>query len=322
MINYDGVVPRDDVFELYWHFASERHQAYLRRLEGESQPWTDDSVLQQYKFCNVYRVLDRVTQFLLTDVLYADDVPNEPRAQLFRALVFRFFSKPETWIYLENSVGQITDSAFDKQTFVAALDDLKSSGQSIYTGAFILCANNAFDAASKHANHAELFSRIASGEYDTLDRILSAESLQQVYEALLELPLIGKFMAYQIAIDMNYSAAIDFPEDSFVVAGPGAERGIAKCFESKGSKSTAELIQWIQHNQEELAHSYGYEAPTLFGRRLQSIDCQGLFCETDKYARVVRPDIKSARKRMKSTFKPRSKVDQPFLPPKWNILKY
>ena len=52
------------------------------------------------------------------------------------------------------------------------------------------------------------------------------------------------------------------------------------------------------------------------------IDCQNLFCETDKYARVAHPDIRGLndRIRIKQQYINRGlkKIDY-FYPPKWGI---
>jgi hypothetical protein len=57
----------------------------------------------------------------------------------------------------------------------------------------------------------------------------------------------------------------------------------------------------------------------LWGRPLQAIDCQGLFCETDKYCREAAPELASARKRIKARFSPASEPVRLFFPPKWAI---
>ncbi|MER3438855.1 MAG: hypothetical protein C4346_15405, partial [Chloroflexota bacterium] len=66
-------------------------------------------------------------------------------------------------------------------------------------------------------------------------KIARARSLEEVYHSLLAYPLIGPFLAYQLAIDLNYSELIDFDENDFTVPGPGAVRGIRKCFVHTGS---------------------------------------------------------------------------------------
>jgi 5-hmdU DNA kinase-like protein len=311
--------PRDEAFALYWHFASERQAIFHRRLANETGPWTADPTLSTYKFCNTFRVADRVSQFLVDKVLYAraDDTSTED--QVFRALVFRFFSREATWEHLERVLGPVTVKDFCEAAFAAALDDRRASGSKLYTGAFILCANAAFGRPTKHANHAALFTHIANDEQGVLTALVNATSVGDLYSTLIALPLIGQFMAYQIAIDINYGPAFGFDESSFVAAGPGAVRGIRKCFESTGALSDAALIQWVQANQVELAASYDRAAPTLFGRPLQSIDCQGLFCETDKYCRVALPGLVSQRKQIKAVLRPNDNITTLVVPPHWNL---
>jgi hypothetical protein len=55
------------------------------------------------------------------------------------------------------------------------------------------------------------------------------------------------------------------------------------------------------------------------GRPLHAIDCQGLFCETDKYCRQAAPELASARKRIKAWFTPTPEPIRLFFPPKWGI---
>lgn len=51
-------------FPSFIAFVIERYRIYERRAAGKPQPWTKDPILKQYKFCNVYRELDRVTMWL------------------------------------------------------------------------------------------------------------------------------------------------------------------------------------------------------------------------------------------------------------------
>ena len=61
---------RQEVYDLYWYFACERQNIFWKKINGESAPWTNDKILQEYKFCNSYRVNDRVSQYLLKNVIY------------------------------------------------------------------------------------------------------------------------------------------------------------------------------------------------------------------------------------------------------------
>ena len=62
---------RQEVYDLYWYFACERQNIFWKKINGESAPWTNDKILQDYKFCNSYRVNDRVSQYLLKNVVQA-----------------------------------------------------------------------------------------------------------------------------------------------------------------------------------------------------------------------------------------------------------
>ena len=59
---------RQEVYDLYWYFACERQNIFWKKINGESAPWTEDKILQEYKFCNSYRVNDRVSQYLLKNI--------------------------------------------------------------------------------------------------------------------------------------------------------------------------------------------------------------------------------------------------------------
>ncbi|HEY1835708.1 MAG TPA: nucleotide kinase domain-containing protein [Candidatus Saccharimonadales bacterium] len=53
------------------------------------------------------------------------------------------------------------------------------------------------------------------------EKLLSADSLAAMYQLLHSYPLMGDFMSYQVAIDLNYSPFVNFSENDFVIAGPG-----------------------------------------------------------------------------------------------------
>lgn len=220
--------PRRGVYEFYWHFASERHLAFERRVSGQAPPWTDDPILREYKFCNVFRAADRVSQYMIREVCYHDEACSA-EDRLFQIVAFRTFSKVETWHSLREHLGRyptLDDLADD--AFGQGLEQVKVRNGGLYTGAFILCAADAYGQPSKHRNHVELFRHMFLQD-DLGARLQEATSLRQVYDELHRYPLIGDFMAYQMAIDLNYSAVINFSENDFTQAGSGALRGIRKC---------------------------------------------------------------------------------------------
>lgn len=310
------MIPRQGVFDTYWRFASARQEIFFRRVKNLPPPWTTDQILSHHKFCNTYRASDRVSQYLIRNVIYSG-CQNEEEV-LFRILLFKLFNKIETWQHLERRLGIINLAGFNFDVYANLLKEVIKSGNPVYTSAYMSCASKAFGYDRKHENHLALIDK-AFNEDHIATRIIKARSLEDVYQTLLSYPLIGKFMAYQLAIDINYSEVVNFRENSFTVAGPGAERGIRKCFVDVAGKSDHYIINWMVENQEREFQRLGIRFRSLWGRPLQCIDCQGLFCETDKYCRVAFPELKSNRTRIKAKFRPNWKIISYFFPPKWKI---
>jgi hypothetical protein len=121
--------------------------------------------------------------------------------------------------------------------------------------------------------------------------------------------------------DIAYGPDVNFSEMEFVVPGPGAKDGLRKCFASFGGLSEVDLMKYVADNQEREFAERGLVFRTLWGRPLQLIDCQNLFCEVDKYCRVFHPELsgKSGRSRIKQKFMPSSSEFAPLFPPKWSL---
>ena len=60
-----GRLKPSQIYNTYWRFAAERQCVFFRRFEGSPAPWTQDPVMRAYKFTNVYRASDRVSQYLI-----------------------------------------------------------------------------------------------------------------------------------------------------------------------------------------------------------------------------------------------------------------
>ncbi len=304
------------VFDTYWKFAVARQQIFHKRVRGEEPPWTNDPVLSSYRFTNAYRASDRVSQFLIRNVLYSGS--QDPDEIVFRCLLFKIFNRIETWNHLTEKFGPISWSTFSYKRYAASLDSLFKKS-TVYSAAYIMPSPR-MGAQRKHRNHLMLLeSMIRNG---LPQKIAKAPSLESVYHSILSYPSIGPFLAFQFAIDLNYSSCCNFSEMDFVVAGPGARSGIRKCFVDSAGFSEAEIIEIVAKRASEEFARQGLRFEDLWGRRLQLIDCQNLFCEVDKYARVVHPEWSgpSARTRIKQKFTARARPTPQWYPPKWGLI--
>lgn len=307
------------VFETYWRFAAERQDIFFRRLADPVGPWTDDPILASHRFTNAYRVSDRVSQYLIREIQYHPERPDTPEELFFRTVLFKLFNRIETWQALESQLGPLTWSATDLDEVCRVLDEMMAQQKRLYSAAYIMPAPS-FGYPRKHANHLALLVQMMEDKLP--DRIHQAPTLRAVYEMLAQYRGIGPFLAYQYTIDLNYSNFLCHDEGTFVIAGPGALDGIAKCFSDPVIRDPEEIIYWVCERQDREFAALGLKFQSLFGRPLQPIDCQNLFCEVSKYARIAHPEIPglSGRTRVKQTYRQNPAPLSPLMfPPRWGI---
>jgi hypothetical protein len=274
--------------------------------------------LKEYKFTNTYRASDRVSQYLVRNVIYAGG--HDWKSTLLRTLLFKIFNKETTWELIESQTGPVTAENFSMERIGRILDNALENGASIYSGAYIMPSGpSELRRSRKHKMHLALLSDTVSGPLQ--DDLVAARTMESAYRLLLAIPSFGPFLAFQFLTDLNYSPFLNFSEMDFVVPGPGARDGIRKCFHHLGDYSEAALIRWVTERQEMEFSARSLRFQSLWGRPLQLIDCQNLFCEVDKYARVAHPDVKGLthRTRIKQRFLPQSQKISPWFPPKWGL---
>jgi hypothetical protein len=307
------------VFDTYWRFAAERLAMFYRRYSDPAGPWTSDPILRTYRFTNAYRAADRVSQYLIAEVQARQDRPQTPRELFFRTMLFKIFNRIETWEALETRFGPLEWRRLDLSKLDRALEDLRLRGRKIYSAAYIM-PSPALGHERKHSNHLALLKKMMEDRLP--ERVRQAPSLRSIYELILRYPGLGPFLAFQYTIDLNYSRMLDFEESEFVVAGPGALDGISKCFADTNGANAEDIIHWVTDRQDAEFARLGLDFAGLFGRRLQPIDCQNLFCEISKYARVAHPEVGgiSNRTRIKQNYRPSDRATpMPMFPERWGL---
>ena len=307
-----------EVYDTYWKFAVERQDIFFRRFEKQKAPWTNDSILKQHKFTNAYRASDRVSQYLIRNVIYrGDPAANEV---FFRIMLFKVFNKIETWELLKNQLGSISYADYSFKAYSRILSSALEKGLRIFSAAYIMPSGcSSFGHRQKHKNLLHLIQLMMDDNVP--EKLTETRSMQAAYELLKTYPMLGDFLAYQLVTDINYSELTHFTEMEFVVPGPGARNGIHKCFKSLGGLREVEIIKFMADRQEHEFEQLELVFRSLWGRSLQLIDCQNLFCEVDKYSRVRHPEVEglSKRKKIKQRLRPNLTPVDYWYPPKWGI---
>ena len=281
----------------YHAFVRERHTITQARAAGTPYQ-TSDPVLAGSKFCCVYRVLDFGSQWFIKELLHSEEVILTPEDVLYRAMLYRYYNRPDPFVWFKNNVGRYP-LAIDR----SGLAERAWTAYDRAGGTFFGNAYTMFSGAENPGVRRWQWALGLAGQ--ALDEVaydfLKSYGTQAQAQALLPLPRVGSFMAQQVVTDFNYSFAHRGSENDFVFDGPGSRRG-------------AERLGWTG-DIDSLARFLQPELLDLVGPacRVPSLmDIQNTLCEFDKYERwSAKPP------RTKYTPKHHWQTPEPVLPKHW-----
>jgi hypothetical protein len=308
------------------YFIEERMNIFWKKYGGFPKPYTDDEIMQKHKFTNVYRVLDRSSQYLLKNVIY--NGKNYSKGEMiWRIIMYKHFNLPSTWDALLNRFGDVTLNISSKD--FCEFFDVYKQDHILYSNAYMITASfmrskpimesfNLIPGMPKYESYLRLFD-IGLFEDRIMDELVGMNSLEEGFNSLKKIVGIADFLAYQLVQDINYTDIFDFDDNDFCAAGPGTQRGIERCFTIVGKSDYQEIVKWVQINFEQLCEDYKINFKSLPNWKPKVPDFSSCFCETSKYLKGMNPGIVDGDKRIKQLFKENdSKIDFIF-PPKWNI---
>lgn len=239
---------RHEAFKYYFYFMQERMNIFWNKYNDREAPWTNDEILFSHKFTNVYRAADRVSQYLIKNIIYTNKNYSDEDI-LFRILIFKVFNRIDTWEYIESQLGDVKIKNFDIEK-ISNLLSIRIKQLPIFSSAYLMTGSHKayLNFSSKHERWLRMINQIFIKER-LFVKILNAKGLNEIFILLKECPFIGDFLAYQYAIDFNYSNVINFDENSFVKAGIGAIRGIRKCFINLDNYSYEDVIKYTRSEE-------------------------------------------------------------------------
>jgi hypothetical protein len=212
-----------EMMDAFWNFVVERQAIYHKRMvEEEPPPWTNDRILQQYFFTNVYRELDKGTVFLIRNLLKLPD----DKDLLFGIMVYRLFNDIETFRFLMLRCKMTRWGTWDWEKASRYLNAYENHGNRVFTDAFTVTGVKFGGFPDKIRNICWLIGKLQAQVPRLLAAIKSANSLHRVWQIFNDTQGFGRFLAYELAIDVNYSRLLSFSENDWVNAGPGCKRGI------------------------------------------------------------------------------------------------
>lgn len=273
---------------LYW--VKER-ESIRRRKDAwqEPGPWTTDPIFLKYRFCNIRRRDDRVSQWLCKYVLTEENIDYDVRSFLMFSAWCRFVNWPPT-IQAVMEEGFYPKKRIDWRELGRFTDNLGRLGQKVWTGAYMIRAPQ-----TEGMKKGRFVSEVVIGEnfkakMPGLIKFWAnpdpGGAFRKTWEQLKTINGYGSFYAGQIAGDWTYTSLLSMANDlnTFAPIGPGSLRGFNRMMGWAPIKKRPSEDLWLEKLVEwrgAIISELGPEYETL-----TALDVQNCLCEVDKYIRV------------------------------------
>ena len=147
--------------------------------------WTDDAIFRTFKFTNVYRATDRVSQYLLKNIIYGKYAAKREEDMLLRILVFKIFNRPDTWEYLMRELEKpLTVDSFDPHA-IAKLLTRRQEEMPIFNNAYMMTGSHRDYTTwpTKHEKWLQMVEReiLKNGR---MSQLVRAKSIEELYDCL------------------------------------------------------------------------------------------------------------------------------------------
>lgn len=210
------VIPRKSVMS-FFGFICDRQMIHHKKEDLKlPPPWTDDPILANYKFCNIFRELDAGTKIIMEKREACD------LEMLVNIVCYRFFNRRDHF----DRIGWIKIDRWSNASFVSRVEAAKKIGP-VFSDAYLV-----------HGSHRDVADRIdwiiERGD-DLLRRLRDGiptkpkrneTKASGSYRVLKEIPGVGDFLAYQVWLDCSYHCLHLFDGNDHVVIGPGSKWGL------------------------------------------------------------------------------------------------
>ena len=280
--------------EDFFYWINERHRIYVKRFEdGTDKPWTEDSILQEWKFTNVFRQLDRGTIALnkMLDPWHNSDVPLREMDVvdaidiLFNIIWYRMFNVD---VHAEN-IGFVHHK--DHKILEQYLVGERDAGRKVFTGAHMTTGTGkVVEMRGKLYAHLVAAMEVADEEHgeDVICFILNNQNMCDVWRMLKQMPMCGPFIAYEMVCDLRFTPLLCEATDKLTWAnlGPGAVRGLQRL----GMPATVASMRELYHlaiDEEKIEYHVAEHLP--FNEKWPPFELREIehsLCEFDKYMRV------------------------------------
>mgnify|MGYP000633396744 FL=1 len=303
----------------FYDFVTERYKIHLRKdVLHKEAPWTNDGVLQQYKFCNVRREHDRQSQYIIKNIRTNPCLSLEDK--IVNSFYFRAWNNWDTmkdlggpWAAKDLYSSQMKQQIRPIYQELATEDPDRKWWSSAYNQGGTKQAWRYPNPNEKINKEYDIPLRVFHigpwlKEHNTVEKLLNANDQKVAFEAIKEIQGFADFLAYQVFVDLTYIKEFPFSENEFVIAGPGCKKGLDYLFDDYDGMSPEEALFWLRDNVDHIfskimaPNGQYWDPRELFidlpeyDRCLNIMSLENCMCELAKYIRTIegtgRPRVK------------------------------
>ncbi len=265
----------------FYDFMQRREALRLRKASGAPWPWSDDDILNTYKFTNVKRSDDRTTKWFWERL--DRHAKTSPRVILFNCALFRYFGTMEFYDAIH---WQDTWSEAAQQNVKDTASQRLANKERVFTGAYVI--TNQGIKAPKQNVVVDHFLTPFWAECPNLVKIATeTRSWEAVANEMMKLKGFGGtgFMTKEVLQDAMHTPVLSDCTDrnTWCPVGPGARRGINRLLgrdhtdSLKAADGLAVMLDIFNQRADYWPEDYV---------ELELHDIQFQLCEWDKMERV------------------------------------
>jgi hypothetical protein len=254
----------------YW--VKEREAIRRARAVGKPWPWSKDPLFQKYRWCNVRRMDDKVSQWLDQHWYIRG---SSLKHTMTAATVARLVNWPESMALLTPF------KRWDQFKFLKVMHTHKSGGGKVFTGAYIINGASGGNKIDQVCTAISAVNSIKPGRWST-------QSMEANWLELQTVMGIGSFIAGQIVADVRW--VYDAPWNDrmeWAPLGPGSARGMRRMLglPAEGPLKQGAFNELLPQLWDKLMGVQ--EVSEIFEERAcEAMDLQNCLCEFDKYMRL------------------------------------
>lgn len=287
---------------LFFETMYERQLIWKRRfIDKKERPWTSNKIFQESKFTNVYRELDRNSQWQIKNILLDDELSL--KNLIWKMMVFRFFNNPETFTFepkgksvqpslfgaqTKSGLKQAQSTSelisakkwrngipdydeYDEEEFSRFIAGVRSSGQNPYTTAYLINSQATPGMPRDYCYTRVVIPTLHKNMNKLIATVMSAKKPEDIISYLKTLPAVADFIAHEFYQDFTYIPRYTgrrfmmFDQNDFTNVGPGASIGIRLIYPNlKTVREQKRAIYDLRNIADDWLHKIGVEKGESF----------------------------------------------------------